>query len=177
MTPSMYHPDKYSEHNLALKKFIRHFNKVSKHNGNELSMYFQTTENFREDGGIVHYPTNKKILYDFEKRFKYYESYGNFKFPTLGQFERKIKKPEIKLSIQCSTNEDGFLVAWHEDYYLESQETVGSVTADGSKESTPKRFTRDFREFSYQQFGDLYQVLRFAFKKDEFNKKSYSILD
>ena len=152
----MYHPKKYEAHNKALKYFIQKFNEIAYKKGNELEMYDQEVENFRDDGGIIYKLDNTKVLYDFEKRFTYYDCCGGFKYNTLGQFERKIRKPEIKLSIQCSKDEKCFMLAWHEDYVKETRQNIGSVTASGEKEYDGKRFTKDYIELTYEQMDKLY---------------------
>lgn len=169
----MYHADKYEAHNEALKKFIEVFNEVAKSKGNELEMYHQKVENFRDDGGIIYRPNNMYILYDFEKRFSHYDSCKKFKFKTLGQFERKLRKPEIKLSIQCSLNEHCFMVAWHQDFINESKQNIGSVTANGKREYSGKRFTKDFIELTYKQMDKFYDILIYAFQYNKFNKASF----
>lgn len=172
----LYHPDKYKKHNQALKTFVDGFNAIASSKGSEIEMYIQNIENFRDDGGILFKKDNIQILYDFEKRFKYYDSCGNFVFYSLGQFERKIRKEEIKLSMQCSTDEKCFLIAWHDDYVKEEKKKIGSATADGSKEYDGKRFTKDFIELSYDQFDKFYDILLYAFKNNSFNKNSFSVL-
>jgi len=135
-------------------------------------MHPSATENFREDGEIVFSSGNRKILYDFEKRFSYYDNYGCFKFDSFGQFERKIQKPEISLSIQCSKNENGFIIAWHEDYKNEDIIYLNSKTANGL-EKTGKRFTKKFKELRYTEMQIFYQVLLNAFTKNSFNATSF----
>ena len=171
----MYHPDKYENHNTALKKFIGAFNKVASQKGGKLEMYYQEVENFRDDGGIIYKPRRSRILYDFEKRFSYYDTCKKFKFASLGQFERKLRKPEIKLSIQVSTDEKCFMIAWHADYKKEERILLGSKTATGRKEYDGKRFTKDFIELSYGQFDKLYDILLYAFEKRAFDKSSFKI--
>ena len=172
----MYHADKYESHNEALKKFIKAFNEVAKNMGDKLEMYYQEIENFKDDGGIIYKPTEERILYDFEKRFSYYNSCGQFKFDTLGQFERKIRKSIIKLSIQCSKDEKCHMIAWHEDYVKEIKYNIGSVTASGSREYDGKRFTKDFIELTYKQFDVFYKILLYAFENNAFNKSSFQVI-
>lgn len=170
----MYHPEKYSHHNDALSKFCTLFNQTATALDNLITMNPSPTENFREDGEIVFKPGNQKILYDFEKRFSYYENYGNFKFDTFGQFERKIQKPEISLSIQCSKNENGFIIAWHEDYKNERVVYLNSKTSNGS-ENTGKRFTKNFKELKYTEMDKFYTMLYKAFTNNCFNASCFRI--
>jgi len=170
----MYHPDKYGHHNDALKKFCKTFNEAASKAGDLIFMKPSDTENFREDGEIIYKPTSKMILYDFEKRFSYYDSCGRFKFDTFGQFERKIQKSEIALSIQCSRDEMCFIIAWHEDYKEEKIVYLHSITASGGTENTGKRFTKNFLELSYSDMGKFYKILEKAFIS-EFNCQSFKI--
>lgn len=172
----MYHPGKYNEHNQALLRLIHKFNEVSIQKGNEVKMYYQKNENYRDDGGIIYNKTFAKILYDFEKRHNYYDCCNKLKFDTLGQFERKIAKAEIKLSIQCSSDEKCFIIAWHDDYQKEKKEYLKSQTADGKGERNAKRFTKDFVEIAYSEMDKFYDILVNAFKYNSFNKKSFSLL-
>jgi len=171
----MYHPNKYDEHNQALLKLIHEFNKVAAQKGKAVEMYYQETENYRDDGGIIYNKTSEKILYDFEKRHNYYDSCNNLKFDTLGQFERKIKKAEIKLSIQCSSDERCFVIAWHEDYKKELKAYIKSETADGKGEKNAKRFTKDFIEIKYSEMDKFYDILLYSFENNSFNKKSFPL--
>lgn len=168
----MYHPEKYRHHNTALQKFCTAFNTAAMKMGELLSMKPSDVENFREDGEIIYKPAGRQILYDFEKRFSYYDGCGRFKFDTFGQFERKIQKPEIALSIQCCKDEQCFMIAWHEDYQREKIVYLHSKTASGSTENTGKRFTKNFIELSYDEMDKFYRILEKAFQEG-FNCNSF----
>jgi len=164
----MYHPDKYKHHNNAESKFAAIFNDTS----NESSMMINDKENFREDGYIVYHKLDYKIMYDFEKRFTYYDSYNKFKFNTFGQFERKIKKPEIELSIQCSKKEDAFIIAWHEDFRKENIVYINSKTRYGY-ERTGKRFTKRFIEISYSNMSIFHDIIKRACEAKKLDYNSF----
>ena len=170
----MYHPDKYNHHNNALEKFCVLFNKAAAMLGDHLHMKPSAKENFREDGEILYKPANHRILYDFEKRFSYYDQHKMFKFDTFGQFERKIQKPEISLSIQCSKNEDGFIIAWHDDYRNEKIVYMNSKTATGW-EKTGKRFTKKYMELAYHEMDKFYKMLNKAFTENRFNASCFDL--
>jgi len=170
----MYHPDKYQEHNEALDRLCTSFNKVAEGAGNQIYMESSKIENFIDDGMIVYVPTNNKILYDFEKGHKYYDN-CDFPFSDFGQFERKIKKPEILLSIQCSKDEKCFCIAWHEDFKKEKLQRIGSITGSGDKEYSGKRFTTNFKEFKYDEMDIFYEVLLKAFTSNTFNSSCFQI--
>ena len=114
-------------------------------------MEVSKTENFRDDGFFIFEFNKNKIYFDFEKRFRYYPSYQKFQFNELGQFERKIKKSEILLSIQCSLDETGFVFAWHEDFLCEKIQNVKSITKTGF-ENNGKRFTKSFLKYHIKKF-------------------------
>ena len=170
----MYHPEKYIHHNKALDNFCALFNEAAAKVGDLLHMKPSAIENFREDGEIFYKPQNTRILYDFEKRFSYYDNYKMFKFDTFGQFERKIQKPEISLSIQCSKNEDGFIIAWHEDYRQENIAYINSKTANGW-ERTGKRFTKKYSELAYHEMERFYLILNKAFTENCFNASCFEL--
>lgn len=172
----MYYPKKYEEHNTALKNLIDMFNKTAKKLGGLIEMYFQEQENYRDDGGVIYKATNEKLLYDFEKRHQHYESCQQFAYPSLGQFERKIKKKEIKLSIQCSSDETCLLLAWHNDYQKEKAENIKSSTEDGEGETNSKRFTTDFIEINYKDMDVLYDIFLSAFQRKTFDKSVFKFI-
>jgi hypothetical protein len=160
----MYFSDKYKDHNLALDKFSLIFNNYASSLPEEkLLMKVQKIENFRDDGCIVFIKDSIKIKYDFEKRFSYYSSFGSFSFDELGQFERKISKPEIALSIQCSEDETGFVFAWHSDYLNEEKKFIKSKTSSGF-EGTAKRFTKKFIELDV--YFSISGILTYETAKD-----------
>jgi hypothetical protein len=169
----MYHPDKYQLHNEALKRFCAAFNAAAAQCDNIILMKPSDGENFRDDGEIVYQPDGTKILYDFEKRNRYYHT-CSFPFKDFGQFERKIQKPEISLSIQCSHDEQCFCIAWHDDFRKEPVKQIGSVTATGAKEFTGKRFTRAFRELKYSEMETFYRMLKKAFAQRTFNASCFN---
>lgn len=170
----MYHPDKYSSHNEALEKFCETFNQAAVKEDDKIFMKPSDIENFREDGEIIYKPADKRILYDFEKRFSYFDECNKFKFDTFGQFERKIQKPEIALSIQCSKDEKCFIIAWHEDYKKEKIVYLRSRTGSGGTEGTGKRFTKDYLQLSYAEMDKFYKILLKAFAHG-FNLQSFNV--
>lgn len=168
----MYHPGKYQAHNQSLDKFCELFNQTAAKLGKELAMIVNRNENFKDDGCVAYLPAKKKILYDWEKRDRYYQSHG-FPFEDFGQFERKIQKPEIFLSIQAAKNEEAFCIAWHNDFRKEAIKHIGSVTENGSKEYNGKRFTKKFKELRYNEMDTLYYVLLKAFQEKKFDYRCF----
>ena len=86
-----------------------------------------------------------------------------FIYRTLGQFSRKINKPQIVLSIQCNqaspqwpntpkiTKEGLFTVAWHEDFQFASK--VTRTTQSGVGEHGGYSECQDFGIFSFDHKG------------------------
>jgi hypothetical protein len=169
----MYHSNKYDESNQSLERFGLAFNKIAYQLGSEFYFNISKIENFRDDGSIIHTKTGKRILFDWEKRHSYYNSFGQFAFKTFGQFERKIRKPEIELSIQCSTDETGFCIAWHNDFRNEVVVNVGSKTANGGKEFDGKRFTKNYLEIPYVDMAKFYQILLNAVNNNTYDCNSF----
>jgi len=170
----MYHPKKYNEHNSSLRRFVERFNKCSNQNKWDIKMEINERENFMDDGLIKDEKTRKELSFDWEKRHTYYETCG-FPFKEFGQFERKIKKHEIKLSIQCSKKEDCFCLAWHSDFKKENILNIGSATESGKKEYSGKRFTTKFIELKYNEMNKLYKILRIAFDREWFDSRTFDI--
>lgn len=172
----MYYPSKYDEHNESLKRFVKLFNETAGKLGGRIVMRIRENENFRDDGIIQDCKTDMQILFDWEKRQSYYTKCG-FPFDTFGQFERKIKKEEILLSIQCSQNEDCFCIAWHEDFKDENIEFIPSATESGEPEFTGKRFTKKFLELRYDEMDKFYKILENAFDRRTFNSTTFKLGD
>mgnify|MGYP001174904920 CR=1 FL=1 len=168
----MFYPSRYEDHNNALKNFIKLFNLKSIAGNHNLKMSSNLNENYYDDGNILNEINKREISFDFEKRFKYFDTYG-FKFKTLGQFERKIIKSKIKLSIQCSTDEKSFLVAWHEDFYKEKKYKTYSSTESNIKENNPKRYTQDFLEIRYDSMDYFLKIISNSFNKNQYNKSTF----
>ena len=175
----MYYPDKYDDHNNALKRFINIFNDHGRKYGCSILMHYHTKENYKDDGIVIYRPAMRSIGYDFEKRHTAYQCYGKHTFKKLSQFERKLVKPMIDLSIQCSTNEDAVLIGWHSDFLKSPIETYKAKTKDGFEKQMRCRSTEHFREYSYSDRGEqkgmdaLYRVILGAFINYQFNYRSY----
>ncbi|NOZ74008.1 MAG: hypothetical protein GXO90_01325 [FCB group bacterium] len=144
----MKRPSMYPHHEASLKKFTDLFNK--QRDGLSLVMQIYQTENYRDDGIIVDTRSGKRITFDWEKRDRYFRS-GEFRFSTLWQFERKLKKDEIGLSLQCDSDETAVLVAWHRDWLKEPMKTHRLLTDSPGKEMARVRETRHFKIYRYSE--------------------------
>ncbi len=162
----MKRPSMYDKHESSLKQFSDLFN--AQEDKYPLVMQIYQTENFRDDGVIVDTKTGKRVTFDWEIRDKYFRS-GKFRFPTAGQFERKLKKDEIGLSLQCDSNETAVLVGWHEDWLKEYPKTI-SLSTDSSKRERGKiRYTANFKIYSYKNVLMFREMLTRALRKSTYN--------
>ncbi len=157
----MKRPSMYQKHEESLSRFVDLFNNTR--DNYPVIMQIYQTENFRDDGVIVDSKTGKRITFDWEIRDKYF-SRGKFKFSTLGQFERKIKKDEIGLSLQCDKEQTAVLVAWHQDWLKEKPQPVSLKTDSRNKEKGMVRMTRHFKIYPYANMvafrAMIYRALR-----------------
>ncbi len=162
----MKRPSMYNRHEASLKAFVEKFNNVK--DDLRLVMQIYNTENFRDDGVIVDTKTGKRITFDWEIRDRYFKS-GKFVFKELGQFERKLKKGEIGLSLQCDQDETAVMAAWHEDWLKEKPRKKKLRTDQKSDEFGMVRYTRHFRIYFYKKIGEFRKMISKALIKSSFN--------
>lgn len=165
----MYRASMYDKHDTSMKKFVDLFNNSSAYPN--LTMEPITEETFLDDGNIVDTATNQSIGFDWEYRDKYFSN-GKFQFSTLGQYERKIVKPSIKISLQCDSTETAVAVAWHEDWMLEDI-TKLRLSTDTHDQFGKVRYTKYFKIYLYENITELKKMLNHAFEQKQFNKNSY----
>lgn len=166
----MQRPTFYSKHNISLENFAKLFN--GERNYPLLKIEPIQEETFRDDGFIIDLNTGKKIGFDWEIRDRYFAN-CKFKLPTLRQFERKILKPEIEISIQCDSTETGIIVAWHEDFKNGNSFIQASRTDYSYKEKAKVRETYNFKVYSYEDISDFKEMLSRAFNNNQYNHNSF----
>ncbi len=166
----MKRPSMYDKHESSLKQFSDLFN--AQEDNISLVMQIYQTENFRDDGVIVDTKTGKRITFDWEIRDKYFRS-GKFRFSTAGQFERKLKKDEIGLSLQCDSNETAVLVGWHEDWLKEAPKTISLSTDTRTNERGTIRYTTNFKIFPYADISMFREMLIRALRKGTYNHSAF----
>lgn len=166
----MQRPTFYSKHNKSLEKFANLFNSEKKYP--RLRIEPIQEETFRDDGFIIDAHTNKRIGFDWEIRDRYFSN-CHFQLPTLRQFERKIIKDEIDISIQCDSTETGIIVAWHEDFKMGKRFIQPSKTDFSHKENAWVRETNHFRVYSYENISDFKEMLIRAFVNNQYNHNSF----
>lgn len=159
----------YNKHDQSLKKFAKLFNDSEHFQNIKICPIEQET--FESDGEIVDHETNQSIGFDWEYRDKYFEN-CHFEFGSLGQYERKLRKPSIKISIQCDSTETGIAVGWHEDWLREDPINLNLAT-DSDDEFGTVRYTKSFKIYSYENIKEFKAMLNRAFKNRRFNKDSF----
>lgn len=159
----------YDKHDTSMEKFVELFNKSLAYPN--IKIYPITEETFIDDGNIVDTITGQSIGFDWEYRDKYFKN-GVFQFETLGQYERKIIKPSIKISLQCDSTETAVAVAWHEDWQLEDIVKL-KLSTDSNDQLGKVRYTKEFKIYFYDNIADLKKMLNRAFDLKQFNKESF----
>lgn len=167
---SMWRPSKYQEHNLSLDKFKDLFNNCGYYNNIIINPIEEET--FEDDGYIIDTNTQQKIIFDWEKRDRYFSN-GKFRFDSLGQFERKIRKPQIKLSLQCDSTDTAVAVAWHEDWRRENRIDLNLSTDYINDEYGTVRYTKSFKIYKYSEMEQLKAMIQRAFDNNEYNKSTF----
>ena len=169
----MHFADKYKPHNESLARFAEQFNAVGDPN-----LYFKDwhLENYRTDGVLVFDDDEieQTIIksFDWEKRHKHYDTYGQFPFRTLTQFGRKMNKSEIAISLQISADETGLLLAFHSDYNTKDCMYLDLETNKQNQGKEELYYTTHFKEFNIatpEGILELKETLRRAFYSWQFD--------
>jgi hypothetical protein len=130
-------------------------------------------ETFDNDGYFIDTNTGRKIGFDWEYRDKYFTN-CKLKYSTLGQYERKLRKPSIQLAIQCDSTETGIAVGWHEDWLKEEVEHRDLSTDFVAKEKGTTRYTKEFKIYSYENIDSFKEMVA---KAIEMNIYSHEIFN
>ncbi len=133
--------------------------------------YNTGNKDFIYDGEFVDENTGNSFSFDWEYRDKYFSN-GIFDFDTLGQFERKIVKPSIQLSIQCDSTNTAIAVAWHEDFRRENRITRSLDTDYNDKQLGNVRYTHAFKIYLYTDISEFKEMIQRAFD-GEFNSSVF----
>lgn len=161
----MYRPTMYSKHDESLAIFVDLFNNspVCKHIVIEPNEY----ETYGDDGKIINLKTNEQFGFDWEFRDRYFSN-GVFDFDSLGQYERKIIKPSIKLSLQCDSTQTSVAIGWHDDWLDEMQSKLHLLT-DSKKQFGTVRYTKKFIIIKYTDMDRIKIMINNAFVTRNFN--------
>ena len=161
----MYRESKYEISAKSLKYFAELFNEEDKFP--HIKIYPIEEETFIDDGYIKNELTGQKIGFDWEIRDKYFEN-GVFRFDSLGQFERKIIKPSIELSIQCDKTQTAVIVAWHQDWKKENPE-IKHLSTDHEDQIGKVRYTKFFKIYKYSDIENFKKMIAYAFATNKFD--------
>lgn len=118
-------------------------------------------ETYDNDGEFVNVRTGEKIGFDWEYRDKYFEN-CKFRYNSLGQYERKLRKPSIQISLQCDSTETGVAVGWHQDWLIEKKEHIELSTDYSVKEKGTTRYTTKFKIYPYENIGEFKKMIAYA---------------
>lgn len=108
----MYRESTYEIHNETMDHFAELFNSCSE--CPNLEFIPNPEETYGNDGYIIDHDSGKSIGYDWERRDDHFKN-GEFDFDTLGQYERKLIKDNIQISLQCDETDTAVAVGWHKD--------------------------------------------------------------
>jgi len=170
----MYRPSKYKLSQDSLVNFANVFNSCEY--CPSLRCYYNKVETYDNDGYFLDTVTIKVIGFDWEIRDKYFTN-GVFAFPTLGQYERKIRKPSIDISVQGDSTQTAVMVAWHDDFKVEKQKQIVCSTDYDIKENSTIRYTDKFKIYSYVDIKELKFMLAWALDNNVFCSKAFNWRD
>lgn len=169
----MYRPTMYHKHDESMLNFADKFNKslVSRN----IEMRPNPVETFDNDGVFIDIKLNRTIGYDWEYRDRYF-SYCKFVFESLGQYERKLRKPSIQLALQCDSTETGIAVGWHEDWLQEEKEKRALKTDSSFKENGTIRYTTKFEIYSFEQIDSFKNMIASAMRLQVYSSKIFEMM-
>lgn len=157
----MYRPSTYNAHNESMNAFVSIFNGCVLFPN--IVMKPKEKEDYQCDGYFVNVNTGEQIGYDWEIRDKYFQN-GQFEFETLGQYERKIIKADIELSLQADSTQTAVAVAWHNDFKNTDVLNRRLSTDTKYKQKGQTRETNKFWIIRYEDIAKLKEILHIAFE-------------
>lgn len=168
----MYRPSMYGKHDETMLHFAEIFNasQVCKN----IEMRPNPTETYDNDGIFIDVNTNRAIGFDWEYRDRYFAN-CKLAFKSLGQYERKLKKPSIQISLQCDSTETGIAVGWHEDWLQEEREKRALLTDNPWKEKGSIRYTTRFRIYSFEEVDSFKDMIAGAIALQIYSSKIFEI--
>lgn len=142
----MYRKSMYEIHNETMEVFVDLFNSCDE--CSNLVICPNPEETYGNDGWIIDNESGKKIGYDWERRDDHFKN-GVFKYDTLGQYERKLIKDNIQISLQCDEDNTAVAVGWHKDWLEETKVKKELKTDSDKKQTGYARYTKKFNIYSY----------------------------
>ena len=161
----MYRESTYEIHNETMDHFAELFNSCRE--CPNLEFIPNPEETFGNDGYIIDHDSGKSIGYDWERRDDHFKN-GEFDFDTLGQYERKLIKDNIQISLQCDETDTAVAVGWHKDW-LKEVKTIKALKTDSKKKQQGEvRYTREFKIFKYDEISELKRYIDEMIKTDAY---------
>ena len=172
----MHYAHRYTEHNESLARFAAKFNSIG---DKDIQLKINEVENYYDDASFIYGFGDDAVSFkmDWQKRYEHYFRFKGFRFKDLWQWDRKMKKPEIFLSMQCSTDETGLLVAWHEDFSPDKMRK--SKTEKNGVEGWEWQLTHityNFMEYNTNTEEGIIQIknmIKRAFESRQFNFRAF----
>lgn len=163
----MYRGSLYDKSQSSMERFADAFNSIDLYPN--ITWQCIKEETYDNDGYFLNIAKGNTIGFDWKIRDRYFNN-GHFQFDTLGQFERKLKKPTIQLSIQVDKQETAILVAWHKDFLEEEKQsaelaTDASLSGTGHKQSGEVRYTSHFKIYTLEEFRAFKAMINRAFQE------------
>ena len=171
---TLYRPSLYDKHDETMNRFAEMFNRLEIYRN--IIMRPNPVETFDNDGVFIDIETNRSIGYDWEYRDRYF-AYCKLAFESLGQYERKIKKPSIQLSLQCDSTVTGVAVGWHEDWLNEEREKRSLKTDYSKKEKGTLRYTTNFRIYSFEELDSFKHMVATAMRLQLYSSKIFEMME
>lgn len=170
----MYRPSMYNKHDETMFRFAEKFNQspVCKN----IKMCPNPEETFDNDGKFMDVNTNRSIGYDWEYRDNHF-AHCKLAFNSLGQLERKLRKPSIQLSLQCDSTETGIAVGWHEDWLQEERESRLLSTDSAEEEKGSVRYTTHFKIYSFDQIDTFKNMVASAVSLQIYSSEIFAMVD
>ena len=169
----MYRPSMYDKHDETMLNFAEKFNKSSV--CRNIEMRPNPVETYDNDGIFIDINTNRSIGYDWEYRDRYF-AYCKLAFESLGQYERKLRKPSIQIALQCDSTETGIAVGWHEDWLQEERERRALRTDSSWKENGSTRYTTRFEIYSFDQIDSFKNMVGSAMRLQLYSSKIFEMM-
>ena len=169
---AMNFPGGYKPHNDSLEYFAERFNNIVIDDLANVVIVLIRKETYKNDGSIIALDKGLAMGLDWEQRQKYYPTYGQFEKKQwgLGQFNTKLVKDEIHISMQCSTDETGLLVGFHQDFKRLANVDLPSESKKNRTELMSN--TQHYREFDISTDEGILEFKKMvarAFKLKEYN--------
>lgn len=162
----MYRPSTYDKSQISLMYFADIFNACPVEAN--IRWEYIRTETYDNDGCFLDIETGRTFGFDWEIRDKYFAN-GVFSFSDLRQFERKLQKPSIKLSLQGDSTCTAILAAWHEDFLKGDRIPVSLSTDYAQNQTTYTRATKEFKVYKLEDMPEFKKMIARSLRSEAYN--------